>query len=512
MSMQALSGFCRALVSIRNPEELCEKIVEAISEAFPVIKIALVLQEEQRGKFSVKAAKGLSREFYEGCTFDPYGGIPLWFRRNSSLLITDRIDSSSSIEEQYTIRREAELTSGKLFAPLLHAGRLIGFLSLGNKYTGESFSYEDLGSIHAFAQHAAEAIHNSLSYQSIDAQRENLEGLVQNSEIGIIATDASGTIIAYNHAAGKVTGISAMEAIGKHVELFNADFADALTHATRTGQSLCRKRIAHPAKQERLEATISVLKNREQKPVGAVMVFADGVENGSDALKDVSMMMQHHVRGALTSISAFGQMLGEHSDNAELIDKADSLIKKPSRRLVRVVDKLSDYADFSDLLPTDNNLEDLMKGLIHDFREDSNKEGVAIHFESTLQESRGAVDGEKIMAAIGEILENSMEAVEEKENGKAISVNIRNHTSNGGTYKRDFFEIAISDNGKGIADTMLDKVFEPFYTTKWATGIGLGLPITQRIIEQHDGSIQIMSVEGEGTLVSIRLPREFQQT
>jgi len=71
--------------------------------------------------------------------------------------------------------------------------------------------------------------------------------------------------------------------------------------------------------------------------------------------------------------------------------------------------------------------------------------------------------------------------------------------------KSDFIEVSFSDTGKGIAEENQSKLFNPFFTTK-AKGIGLGLAVSKRVIEEHKGSIEIMSKVDKGTTVTIRLP------
>ena len=71
--------------------------------------------------------------------------------------------------------------------------------------------------------------------------------------------------------------------------------------------------------------------------------------------------------------------------------------------------------------------------------------------------------------------------------------------------KSDFIEVSFSDTGKGIAEENQSKLFNPFFTTK-AKGIGLGLAVSKRVIEEHKGSIEIMSKADKGTTVTIRLP------
>jgi signal transduction histidine kinase len=70
---------------------------------------------------------------------------------------------------------------------------------------------------------------------------------------------------------------------------------------------------------------------------------------------------------------------------------------------------------------------------------------------------------------------------------------------------RDFMEISIADTGKGIPPERLPKIFAPYYTTK-ERGVGLGLAITQRMIQAHEGSLEVQSLESHGTTVIVRLP------
>ena len=75
----------------------------------------------------------------------------------------------------------------------------------------------------------------------------------------------------------------------------------------------------------------------------------------------------------------------------------------------------------------------------------------------------------------------------------------------------DQIEIRFKDNGRGIAEDKMTKIFEPFYTTKdVGEGTGLGLSISYSIIKQHNGSIDVESKVGEGTEFILTLPKQLQ--
>ncbi len=113
------------------------------------------------------------------------------------------------------------------------------------------------------------------------------------------------------------------------------------------------------------------------------------------------------------------------------------------------------------------------------------------------------VDADKLKQVFLNILRNSYEAVEEK--GK-INISLSLLKEQSGRKIR----VHIFDNGSGIPEEDRETVFEPFYTTK-ASGIGLGLPIARKIIEQHRGTIRVKENVAKGTSFEILIPTEEER-
>lgn len=107
-------------------------------------------------------------------------------------------------------------------------------------------------------------------------------------------------------------------------------------------------------------------------------------------------------------------------------------------------------------------------------------------------------DEEQIIQVILNLLKNSKEAFNEDDSkkGKEIQISIIGDKSQ--------TEILIIDNGRGISKESMDKIFVPFFTTK-KSGSGIGLALARQIIHQHNGTIQVNSVENEGTIARISL-------
>jgi two-component system NtrC family sensor kinase len=111
------------------------------------------------------------------------------------------------------------------------------------------------------------------------------------------------------------------------------------------------------------------------------------------------------------------------------------------------------------------------------------------------------IDAKQIQQVFINLITNAADAIKSKGN-----IIITSYTERAGRVNEgEFVVVSVQDNGKGIPPEDLPKIFNPFFTRK-ADGTGLGLPITQRILHQHSGVIDVESNVGKGTTVYIRLP------
>ena len=109
---------------------------------------------------------------------------------------------------------------------------------------------------------------------------------------------------------------------------------------------------------------------------------------------------------------------------------------------------------------------------------------------------RVQADQDFLYRALMNIFINSMQAMND---GGSITINVN--------VEKTGYRLEIEDTGSGITRENIKKIFNPFFTTK-EKGSGLGLPIVRKIIEGHKGTIDVESVEGSGTKVTIYLPQK----
>jgi two-component system NtrC family sensor kinase len=169
-------------------------------------------------------------------------------------------------------------------------------------------------------------------------------------------------------------------------------------------------------------------------------------------------------------------------------------IKQESKRCVKIVQNLLNYARAPKLLTERLDINDLLEQIIDFAGGHAEMKNITMKkdFSSDIPEIE--VDGDQLRQVMMNLILNA--AASMKDGGDLVLAT---------SLKDQALQIVVEDTGQGIARENLNEVYEPFFTTK-AKGTGLGLAISKQIVEAHLGTIKIESAAGEGTRVTIRLP------
>jgi two-component system, NtrC family, sensor kinase len=216
------------------------------------------------------------------------------------------------------------------------------------------------------------------------------------------------------------------------------------------------------------------------------------------AVGQLAAGIAHEINNPLTVVLANSQLLlrslpKEDEDSRESVE----LIYKAGARAQYVVRNLLDFArkEQLDFVPTDINetIERALEMLRHEMLE----RDVSVDFKSGKELPEIMLSPDHMQGVWLNIILNAMDATE-RGKGK-VTVVTNKHA--------DELWVTISDNGQGIPQESLSRIFEPFYTTKEpGRGTGLGLSVCHRIIKQHGGHILVDSEKGKGTIFTIVLP------
>ena len=235
--------------------------------------------------------------------------------------------------------------------------------------------------------------------------------------------------------------------------------------------------------------TVTIRNETEKEKLRQEMMRLDRLAS----LGKLSAGIAHEVRNPLTGISLLLDDLHDQaasgSDDRDMIKKALAEIERVERLITALLNYSSPMrAEFQEC---DLNL--LVNDTVLLMRRPCERQQVLL----TLEEGPVPplwLDPEKIKQAVLNIIKNAQESMP-KGGRIMVATQVRGESS----------VISIGDDGSGISAEDLPLIFEPFFTRKGA-GTGLGLSITQRIIEEHRGSIRVESAPGKGTLFTIELP------
>lgn len=230
---------------------------------------------------------------------------------------------------------------------------------------------------------------------------------------------------------------------------------------------------------------LSALKNREEEEYNLRKFSSTG---------RMARMLAHEVKNPLTTILLSADQLQMELSEEVLAESGDliEVIQRNCGRINELVTQLLESTRFTELNITSqsvNTLLDEAVAMVND-RLEFKKIKLTKEYDQNICDIN--VDAEKVKIAFVNLMVNAIEAVEEA----------RGHLFLKTYVKEGFCKIKIADNGSGISKENLDRLFEPFFTSKDG-GSGLGLTNTQNIILSHNGTLRVNSQEGKGTTFTI---------
>ncbi len=352
------------------------------------------------------------------------------------------------------------------------------------------------------------------SLQETESLRSYLNNILTSMDAGVICCDVEGRITVFNRAAEKLTGYSAKDVIGsKYDEIFAGTMPSRFSPV-----ELLRKRqkVTHHEKHILradgsllpVKFSVNLLQDDSGEPIGVVEVFEDLSEirrwerelqhaRTLMALGEMAGQVAHEIRNPLGAIAGFAALLDRDTPEGD-----------PRKRLVRKIiegvgnmDRIIGNLVFlarpvkPNLKPVNLKwlLNDVVDHILFEFRDS----GKVLRFKKKFprQNVQLMADPHLIQQMFLHLLRNAAEAV--TDDGE-IEIQLQRKVAGG-------VRISIRDHGKGMPVDVQDRLFQPFATSKHR-GTGLGLPIVRKIVELHQGTIDIKSRLGWGTRVTLEFP------
>ena len=355
--------------------------------------------------------------------------------------------------------------------------------------------------------------------------RLDYESFLAGLPDAVVGVDETLRIVLWNPAAEALTGRSARRVQGRTIkEIFPPDssLARHLTETVRSGESRSETEALIPGaagRQLPVSIVTAPLAGKDGGAEGAVAVLRDlsrirqleeEVRRGETlaAVGRMAVGLAHEIRNPLGAIRGAVQLLRkELGDEARWAEYTDVLLSEVER-VNRIIGMLLDLGRPVELSPARLNLHLLLERVALLSEEMAREGGVSIvkRYDPSLPPI--LADEDRLLQVFHNLVRNAIEAM--PGGGRLtlitrLSLNPLFTKVDLGTGMRTMAEVAFADEGEGIPDALRGKIFDPFFTTK-ATGLGLGLALCHRIMEEHKGAIRVESAPGRGTTVSCFLP------
>jgi len=510
--------FSRAIAHIFDLNKLSELVVESLLEIFGAGKIVLALEDEEKGLYKPRAYVGYNEALMRRMERGTFSNLTSWLAKRGQILKRTDISTKVDIGEARRIKEEMDLLECEMVIPLLARGRLLGFLALGSKLSGNEFYAEDLEILTMMANYMALAVENALLYQESSLQKNYNENILRSIISGVIVVDKEGKITTFNRQAERILELSARRVMGESVQKIGSVFADIMFKALREGEVSIRREMSNPINKAPLGISTSLLKDEGDQIIGAIMVFSDlsrlkKLEEKVRYLErrafwsKLASCMAHRVRNPLVAIRTFVNLFPQKYQDEEFRSKFYNLVNVEVSRLDEIIERLIEFAQPPELNIREEDVHLVLDEVLRFFDKDLEAANIKVAKNYSDSSNFLPMDSERIKQALDNVVRNAIEAMPE---GGALTLSTGDQDSDksGGLAETDeFFKVQIEDTGCGIPQEHLNEVFTPFFTTK-IQGLGLGLSISQRIISDHGGSMRVTSVQDKGSNFSILLPKK----
>ena len=512
---RTLLEFGRELGSETNLNTLLASLIDRLSRTLAVDRMAIFLAGDAAGQFALTKSFGLSAP----------GNVDL------SFLSAPRPEQAGHLffENTHQVPREtpeAQQAIARLdlnyYIPCHAQHRTIAVLGLGKTAQGDFLSSEDMELLETLGGYLGIAIQNSQLYASLQqkaAEYERLkdfnENIVESINVGVMALDMEDRIESWNAQMEVMYALPRWQTLTQPLKaIFPAEFVEEFDRMRQDAgiRNLYKFRMRTPAGEVRtVNVAVAPLVTRKFQIIGRLVIMDDITErvdlevqlSQADKLSSIGLLaagVAHEVNTPLAVISSYTQMLSKQLQGDP---QKSGLLEKITRQTFRASEIVNNLLNFSrtsgsEIGDVDVNkvIADTLALLEHQFK--IAKVEVQKAFEAKLPPIQG--NSGRLQQVFLNLFLNAKDAMP---GGGTLRV---------ATLNGESVSVCVSDTGTGIAPENIQRIYDPFFTTKTspregqARGTGLGLSVTYGIIQEHAGKIRVESNPGAGTTFTLDFP------
>ena len=484
----ALRWLSRTGSQIRDPERISQGLVDALTDIFDPARCAVLLEEA--GTTRVAASQGIAPAVARSLRLGFGSGLMRWFEQYSCLIDRDENRDATAVKELHVM-------GARLGAPLVCGGRVVGAIVLGDKASGRDYTIEEHELITMVARCASVALENAQLYRNTRRQQNRLDTIVASMTAGVVVMGTDKNVSMVNQSAERLLQLRAVDVLGRSIQKLGSGFADVALRALRDGKPLLRQTVTEPA----INGTLGL----SATPMGSegVVIIFTALPKETASTRDIayspfweylSSRVAQEVKNPMVAINTFAQLLPRKYDSEDFRDSFSQTVQTEVARINRVVETLFEFARRPRLILQRADVTQTVQGILRTFEEELEARSIRVETEWTDEPLDADIDPALFAKAVHNVLQNSIDAMP---SGGTLRVTTR--SSEGGC------EVRIADTGPGVPETDAPHIFSPFFSTR-EQGMGLGLTMANRIMDQHDGELELVANEGGGGAFAFHLP------
>jgi nitrogen-specific signal transduction histidine kinase len=527
---QILRHFTKAFSTNFDLSQSLHLFLDAISEFLHPSRVSILVRNPTTRFYEIRAHRGLAPQIADQIRLRHDEGIPHWLITEGRLLHRGEVGPQSRTPGYLDIQREMQALKVLVSIPLMVSGTLIGILNLSERVTGGAYTDAELEILVSLASHMAVGIQDITLHHAAQAQKKFTEKILRYMSSGVLSIGHDEKIILCNHRAAQLLGKSWDEMLHQDLRQLPSPLGDMLYETLQDGTTYLRHEVILSSGRMPLEVSTYQVFDECGGVSGSVMVFEDLTAkklleaerrrgDQLDFLNKVVGRMAHEIKNPLVSIQTFAELLADHYDDSEfrhhfgmVVSRDVQAVNSITEKLVSFASKIDYHFEYTDIHAA---LYDIATALAsvpltvaagHAAEYAGGAMGTAETFVIDGATSGPAqivkLDREQFHKALMYLLTFLRQGMGAED---TVLLSSRCGLSAPRSAAGEWVSFSLTGKGRRLSAEELQQLFDPFCMEQ-STLVDVGPCVSQKIIEEHGGRLEVRQEQAGDTTFVIRLP------